>query len=308
MTYSIDLINSALNYYKISNLGVRKVAKIFGISKSTLHNWNKNIPLVYNNDNFKNTIKPEYLNFVKNSLNQNPYQTQKDLLNKLIKKFNINENVSVSLIKKILKILNYTKKKAQRKIYNNNLKKHLMNKREFKKKIKNINKDDIICLDEVAIDRNTYKCSGYCHSSKRLKFYIDMKNLRFKKSLIVAIDINKVIKFEILENKNANTDIFLKFIEELTKKISNKYILMDNVNFHHNKKVIETIEKSNNKVLFIPPYSPEFNPIEKVFSVFKNYINKKVNCITKFKNLNYHILEFLKTANNFKNYYAFSFS
>jgi ribosome-associated protein YbcJ (S4-like RNA binding protein) len=137
-------------------LGVRKVAKIFGVSKSTLNNWSKNIPLVYNTDNFKSFIKPEYLKFIKNSLNQNPYQTQKDLLNKLIKKIYIDE--SVILIKKILKILNYTEKKAQHKIYNNNLKKHLINKREFKRKVKNINKEDIICLDEVAIDRNTYKC------------------------------------------------------------------------------------------------------------------------------------------------------
>jgi hypothetical protein len=45
-----------------------------------------------------------------------------------------------------------------------------MNKREFKKKVRNINKEYIICLDEVAIDSNTYKYSCYCHSSKRLQF------------------------------------------------------------------------------------------------------------------------------------------
>ncbi len=83
---------------------------------------------------------------------------------------------------------------------------------------------------------------------------------------------------------------------------------MDNINFHHSKKVIEIIEKSNNKVLFIPPYSPEFNPIEKVFSVFKNYINKKVNCTTKFKNLNFHIKNFFMETKNFINFYTYSFS
>ena len=82
---------------------------------------------------------------------------------------------------------------------------------------------------------------------------------------------------------------------------------MDNVNFHKSKNIIEIIEQSNNKVLFIPPYSPEFNPIEKLFSVFKNYINKKVNIITKFKNLNKYIDKFFVESKNFDNYYNYSF-
>lgn len=34
MTYSFDIINSALNYHKKSKLSLRSVAEIFGISKS----------------------------------------------------------------------------------------------------------------------------------------------------------------------------------------------------------------------------------------------------------------------------------
>lgn len=69
---------------------------------------------------------------------------------------------------------------------------------------------------------------------------------------------------------------------------------MDNINFHKSKNIIEIIKKSNNEILFIPPYSPEFNPIEKVFSVFKAYINKNINPATKFKNIDNTIKFFLK--------------
>ena len=38
---------------------------------------------------------------------------------------------------------------------------------------------------------------------------------------------------------------------------------------------------STNEFIFNVPYTPEFNPIEKVFSVFKNNIKKKDNSLVK---------------------------
>ena len=78
MTYSFDLINSALNYHKISKLSLRNRAKIFGISKSVLFNWTLNLSLKYNKwINNGNNITPEMLNFLKRSLCLNLYN--KDL-------------------------------------------------------------------------------------------------------------------------------------------------------------------------------------------------------------------------------------
>ncbi len=51
---------------------------------------------------------------------------------------------------------------------------------------------------------------------------------------------------------------------------------MDNVRFHKTKEVTEYII-NNNSVLYIPPYSPQFNPIEEVFSQLKSYLKKGLN-------------------------------
>ena len=260
MTYSLDLINASINYYKLNNKSLRFVSDIFGISKSTLNNWSRSLPLKYTDDTKINTkIKPEMIKYIKNSLSQNPYKTQIELLDKLNCKFK--SYLSLHHIKTILKILNYTKKKAIRKLYNKNLKDHICNKCKFKKLVKKLDKNKIICLDEVSIDRNTHELYGYCHRSKRLKYNIDISKLRLKKSLIVAIDVNKVIQYKCYDNKNINSDLFINFMEDLCSKINDKIILMDNVSFHKNKKIIDIVNKSNNKLLFIPPYSPEFNPI-----------------------------------------------
>lgn len=307
MTYSIDLINAALNYHKISKLSSRKVAEIFGISKSILCYWLKELPLIYSSvaTNKSQNITVEMLNFVKNSLNHNPYQIQKVIQEKLNKKFNI--DISIFTVRTILKIIKYTKKKVSRKLYNKDLKMHKYNRKEFKKKIKKIKKEDIICIDEVGVTRDTYCKNGYCHKSKRLQYFVDMAKLPKKRSIIVAISNEKIVHYKVLTNKNANKKFFLEFIEELTQKVKNKKILMDNVNFHKGKEIIEAITKSNNEPLFIPPYSPEFNPIEELFSSFKSYLRNKINVITGFLKLDYHIDYFFKSSHNIECYYSHAF-
>jgi hypothetical protein len=39
---------------------------------------------------------------------------------------------------------------------------------------KSLDKDKIICLDEVGITKDTYTIFGYCQSSKRLEYYVDI--------------------------------------------------------------------------------------------------------------------------------------
>ena len=79
---------------------------------------------------------------------------------------------------------------------------------------------------------------------------------------------------------------------------------MDNVSFHKSKDVIDIIDKTTNEAIFIPPYSPELNPIEEVFSVLKRNIAKNNS-----KNINTKILFELKRLKNtnFENYYKHSF-
>ena len=52
-------------------------------------------------------------------------------------------------------------------------------------------------------------------------------------------------------------------------------LLMDNVSFHKTKKVKKLIENSGHHVIYLPPYSPNYNPIEFTFSVLKHTIKHK---------------------------------
>lgn len=46
-------------------------------------------------------------------------------------------------------------------------------------------------------------------------------------------------------------------------------VLLDNVKFHYSQRAIELIEQVGARVLHIPAYSPDFNPIEECISKIK---------------------------------------
>jgi transposase len=53
-----------------------------------------------------------------------------------------------------------------------------------------------------------------------------------------------------------------------------KYLIMDNCSSHNNDDVKNLLKENNVNYLFLPPYSPEYNPIELAWSKFKQFIKK----------------------------------
>jgi transposase len=53
-------------------------------------------------------------------------------------------------------------------------------------------------------------------------------------------------------------------------------IFTDNASWHKTKKVTEYCEANNIELWFTPPYAPEFNPIERVWSFMKSIVKKEI--------------------------------
>lgn len=56
---------------------------------------------------------------------------------------------------------------------------------------------------------------------------------------------------------------------------SDDIIVMDNMRSHHAKVVKQVLEASGIRYLYLPPYSPDLNPIEKMWSKIKAYLRKE---------------------------------
>lgn len=94
-------------------------------------------------------------------------------------------------------------------------------------------------------------------------------------SMIGAISIDK-IEAAIYGEWATNGDIFYSFIEQLLlPRLKPRHtVIMDNVKFHLQSRIKEAIESIGAKIIFLPPYSPDFNPIENMWSKLKAMLRK----------------------------------
>ena len=51
-------------------------------------------------------------------------------------------------------------------------------------------------------------------------------------------------------------------------------MIMDNASIHHVDPVVELITAAGALVRFLPPYSPDLNPIEEVFAEVKHFLEE----------------------------------
>lgn len=73
-----------------------------------------------------------------------------------------------------------------------------------------------------------------------------------------------------------DTDVFLAFTEkQLVPNLNpGDIVVMDNLSAHKSPKVTAAIRAAQAEVMFLPPYSPEFNPIEKVWAKLKDALRR----------------------------------
>lgn len=83
-------------------------------------------------------------------------------------------------------------------------------------------------------------------------------------------------------NGICNTELFNKWVEEfLIKELrAGQIVVMDNAAFHKSEKTKSLIESVGCRVIFLPPYSPDLNPIEKFWANMKRWINYNLTNFT----------------------------
>jgi transposase len=59
------------------------------------------------------------------------------------------------------------------------------------------------------------------------------------------------------------------------ESLKNNYLVMDNARIHKSKPMIQKIEARGYRVMYLPPYSPELNPIEQFWASVKGEMMKE---------------------------------
>lgn len=102
-------------------------------------------------------------------------------------------------------------------------------------------------------------------------------------NITAALNLNILFAPFIFEGYS-NKPVFETYIERVlipTLK-PGMVLIIDNASFHKSKKVIQLLEDIGCRVIFLPPYSPDYNPIEHHWTAIKNAIRRAAESITDF--------------------------
>ena len=81
-----------------------------------------------------------------------------------------------------------------------------------------------------------------------------------------------------------DTEIFNTWLEKclIHALPKNCIIIMDNASFHKSEDTRKIIKENGHQLLFLPPYSPDLNPIENYWAILKGKLKK---IVANFQNL-----------------------
>lgn len=100
-------------------------------------------------------------------------------------------------------------------------------------------------------------------------------------TLIAALGIEG-IRCSMVVDGPVNADIFESFVEQVLvpELREGDVVVMDNLSSHKRARTRELIEAAGAELMFLPPYSPDLNPIEMIFSKIKQRL-RSLACRTR---------------------------
>jgi transposase len=160
-------------------------------------------------------------------------------------------------------------------------------------KVARIKPKHIVYVDETGFDEYYSRQYGYSKRGQRILGKVFGRKI-FRTNLVAGLVSGKIVA-ERLYKENTTYLLFEDwFKSDLLPKIKKKSIIvLDNATFHRKKVLREFAKQRKCHVIFLPPYSPDLNPIEKKWSNTKSYLK---NNIHKFNTLQDGIIHYLKTV------------
>lgn len=134
--------------------------------------------------------------------------------------------------------------------------------------------EKLVFLDESGINTAMARRYGRCLQSKRL---VDSApaGLWQSNTLLAAVRLDGVVAPMVLDGP-VNGEVFASYIElSLVPELeAGDIVIMDNLPAHKNLRVTKAIEGAGCLLVYLPPYSPDFNPIENMWSKVKAWLRK----------------------------------
>ena len=154
----------------------------------------------------------------------------------------------------------------------------------FLKKFNSLKHLAPVYIDETGFD--TYFYREYGRSLKGQLIRGKISGRRYQRISLVAGLTNGELIAPMTYEETMTSDFFEAWFQKFLLPTLNtpSVIIMDNARFHRMGKLELLCEEFGHKLLPLPPYSPEYNPIEKKWAHIKKHLKKVLpSCNTFFR-------------------------
>ena len=109
---------------------------------------------------------------------------------------------------------------------------------------------------------------------------------RVNLSGVLDAETHEVIVKEEFRLNADSTIAFFRLIERRNPKCKNIYIILDNAGYYKGDKIRKYLENSRIEIIFLPPYAPNLNLIERLWKFFKKMVlyNRYYETFEEFRN------------------------
>jgi len=146
--------------------------------------------------------------------------------------------------------------------------------------------DKLFFMDGVHPQHNSLPAYGWLPRGEETKLKSNTGRQRANLSGALDEETHEVI---VQEHKTLNADATISFLKILERRHPNAptiYIILDNAGYYKGEKIREYLKNSRIKLIFLPPYAPNLNLIERLWKFFKKQVlyNQYYETFSEFRN------------------------
>jgi transposase len=137
-----------------------------------------------------------------------------------------------------------------------------------------IDAERLVFVDEMGANISLAPIHAWSRRGERA--YLSAPRNRGKNTTLLASMSSKGMGPTLAVQGGTNKAVFEAYVERVLGPTlgTGQVVVMDNLSAHKGEEVRELIEARGCEVLFLPAYSPDYNPIEEAFSKIKGLLRK----------------------------------
>jgi len=147
---------------------------------------------------------------------------------------------------------------------------------EFREIVDSYPQYKLYYVDECGLDKYLYR--EYAYAPRGVPATGKISGRKFKRTNVVAAKCGDKIVAPMIYDGTTDSILFEYWFEKMLLKSIPRYsvIILDNATFHRKTRLRQLAQMTGCDVLFLPPYSPDFNPIEMFWAWLKQKLRNSL--------------------------------